>query len=126
ISSEDVPADYFKQMWEANPLFKGKKSPDELFDDIIGVTFPDPKAKPGVELSFSARYAPYFKSKPWYHPYQIEEENETEFRVSLFIKPNQELKSLILSLGPDVKVVKPESLRKEISDLLTAASEYYL
>ena len=65
-------------------------------------------------LSVSREAAPYFVSQPIHHSQKLVKETETEILFSLHIYITTEIRMLILSLGADVEVLKPESFRNEI------------
>ena len=86
------------------------------FNDIVGVTIPsDPESKSeNVILRFSRKRFPYVKSKPIHRSQVVVNENEQ--LISINVRPNRELESIILSYGPDVEVVSPATLRDKIAD----------
>lgn len=93
---------------------------DTYFDDIIGVTVPDADVrKETIELRFAEDRYPYVVSKP-IHPSQKVIDPQTHI-VSISVKPNRELYQRLFSFIPDVEVLSPEWLRKEIAERLKTA-----
>mgnify|MGYP002516056062 CR=1 FL=1 len=85
---------------------------DTYFKDIIGVTVPkEDTPTETIILRFSKERFPYVVSKP-IHPSQTI--NKEEHTITIKVKPNHELNQMIFSFMPDVEVLSPESLRKEI------------
>jgi predicted DNA-binding transcriptional regulator YafY len=70
-----------------------------------------------IELLFSTTIAPYLKTLHVHHSQKIVREDANGLVIALRLIPNPELTQLILSYGPDVKVLKPEGLRKQVEDL---------
>jgi predicted DNA-binding transcriptional regulator YafY len=94
------------------------------FDSIIGLVYSYGKPQ-RVILSFTPQQGRYVKSLQWHHSQKILVDNETEFRISLFVIPNYELFQQILMHGADVEVIEPEWLRKDIkSKIMDALLKY--
>ena len=114
--------DRIQSLRPAGLQFVPDKIPDvaRFFDYVIGVTVPKDEQPVAIQLRFAAEQLPYVLTKP-IHPTQ-------EVRgkiVSLFLIPNYELKSQILSFGSRVEVLSPPQLRKEMADLLREALANY-
>ncbi|MBO6586788.1 MAG: WYL domain-containing protein [Gracilimonas sp.] len=86
---------------------------NEYFFDIIGVTRPENGKVETLVLEFTKEQAPYVITKPL-HPTQKHESVDGNLRVEIEIIPNYELKTLILSFGEKVKVLKPQSIKERI------------
>lgn len=85
---------------------------DEYFDDVIGITVPNTEVVK-VKLKISEKRYPYIESKP-IHSSQTElksERTEGYHVVSIKVKPNRELETLISSYSDDIEVLEPEFLR---------------
>lgn len=90
------------------------------FDDIIGVTIPDPEVKKEtITLRFTEARYPYVVSKPIHPSQQIVDANTQTIAIS--VRPNRELYQQLLSFTPDVEVVSPEWIRKEMAERLNTA-----
>ena len=98
---------------------------DTYFNDIIGVTVPDADVKKEtITLRFTDARYPYVVSKPIHHSQQIvEPESHT---LSINVRPNRELITQLLSFIPDVEVIAPEWLRKDIAERLKTAFDKHI
>lgn len=97
---------------------------DTYFKDIIGVTVPkEDIPTETIVLRFSKERFPYVVSKP-IHPSQTV--NKEEHTITIKVKPNHELTQVIFSFMPDVEVLSPESLRKEIMQKIEENLKKYL
>lgn len=100
---------------------------DEYFDDVIGVTVNDVQVQ-RIELMVNIKRYPYIKTKPlhWSQKHIKEKDNEKEICIVIDVKPNKELVSLLFSFGPDIRVVSPESLWKEMQEKVGLLNDLYL
>ena len=86
---------------------------EHYFDDVIGVTIPvESVKKEHIVLQFSKHQFPYIASKPLHLSQEILDAENCI--LSIDVRPNYELTQLILSFGPDVKVLSPDNFRDEI------------
>ena len=93
---------------------------EHYFDDIVGVTIPDKGVeKEHIVLQFTQGRFPYVSSKPIHQSQEIV--SEEDCTVSIDVRPNNELVTQILSFGPDVEVLEPQSFREQI---ITKVKEY--
>ena len=99
---------------------------DEYFDDVIGVTVNDVPIQ-RIELMVNRKRYPYIKTKPlhWSQKHIKEKDSEIEICISIEVKPNKELLSLLFSFGSDIRVVSPESLRKEMREKVVELYNLY-
>ncbi|MCG8807430.1 WYL domain-containing protein [Tenacibaculum finnmarkense] len=96
---------------------------NEYFDDVIGVTVYEQEELQEIKLQFSENRFPYVKTKPIHSSQKVlKKEINT---ISIEVKKNNELISLILSYGKDVKVVTPIELQKEIKIIYRQALDNY-
>lgn len=96
---------------------------NSYFDDVVGVSVPYGDIKPvKIVLRFKEQRYPYVISKPIHHSQQV---GEAPFTVSITVIPTRELTQQILSFGPDVEVISPESLRAEISKKIEESFKNY-
>jgi predicted DNA-binding transcriptional regulator YafY len=100
-------------------------NPEEYFRYSFGISVINGYMPEDIELSFSSKQAAYIKSKPWHHTQKILKDNDEEFRISMQVIPSYELREQILAYGDEVKVIKPLSLKKLISDTLHQAAKNY-
>ena len=67
-----------------------------------------------VLVQASAEQAKYIRSLPWHASQQVESEDEEHVIFRFTLRPNYELRQLLLGCGAQVKVLEPEWLAKEI------------
>ena len=97
----------------------------EYFDDVIGVTVPERYEPVDVILRVWNNRFNYIKTKPLHLSQRIISEEDGYTKISINVKINLELISLILSFGPDVEVIAPASLRAMIAKNISAMSDKY-
>ncbi|MEG9329053.1 WYL domain-containing protein [Salinimicrobium catena] len=78
-----------------------------------------------VLLSFTPNEGRYVKSLPLHHSQKLVLENKKEVQFSYYIRPTFDFKMELLSYGDQVKVLKPESLKKAIKTQLQQALKSY-
>ena len=98
---------------------------DEYFDDVIGVTVPEADSE-DIVLRISKPRFEYIRTKPLHLTQRITEENEHFAVVTINVKVNKELESMILSFGNDIEVLSPESLRTRIAKKIQSMNQKYL
>ncbi|MGZ2371750.1 helix-turn-helix transcriptional regulator [Ancylomarina sp. YFZ004] len=84
-------------------------SAEEVFGGIIGVDFSGEKIEK-VVLSFTPEQGNYIRTLPLHTSQEVLIDNEDEFRIALWVKPNFELKQRIQMYGDQVKVLEPADL----------------
>jgi predicted DNA-binding transcriptional regulator YafY len=97
---------------------------DSLFKYSFGVTN-DPGIPEKIILSLSPEQGKYIKSLPLHVSQKELVNNNNEYRIELTIHPTYDFIMEILSLGREVKVIKPESLQLEIIKILKDSLESY-
>ena len=97
---------------------------DEYFDDVIGVTVPE-KDTEDISLRINKPRFEYIRTKPLHLSQRIVEENDYFAVVTINVKVNRELESLILSFGDDMEVLAPKQFRDRISDKIKAMNKKY-
>jgi predicted DNA-binding transcriptional regulator YafY len=93
------------------------------FRDSYGITEAGLQAEQ-VILAFEPLQGPYLRSQPIHDSQYILLSDEKEFRISLKVRLTYELRQMILSYGPAVKVLEPASLADEIRDLHRRAAAF--
>ncbi|MDU0372342.1 helix-turn-helix transcriptional regulator [Hymenobacter monticola] len=96
------------------------------YESIIGVTIPEQSA--GVEtirLHIAAGRAPYVRTKALHASQVILHDTAAGLEIELRLIINQELKTLLLSFGPDLRVLEPSTLRSSMKRLLRKAALNY-
>lgn len=115
--------DYFEEV--AIPYKEPEIEFDDYFDDVIGVTVPDGDSE-DIVLRISKPRFEYIRTKPLHLSQRIIEENDYFAVVSINVKVNNELESLILSFGNDMEVLSPVTFRDSISKKFQSMNQNYL
>ena len=76
-----------------------------------------------VELVFSPDMAGYIRERVWHESQRMEDRPDGSVALAMQVAPGWELKSWVKGFLPHVRVVRPASLRDEISRELAAARE---
>jgi predicted DNA-binding transcriptional regulator YafY len=87
--------------------------PERKFEHSFGITI-DGMDPIKIKLYFSSKQADFIKSLPLHHSQKIVSENNKECIIELFMRPTYDFIMELLSIGQEVKVLEPESLKKEI------------
>lgn len=95
---------------------------DKYFEDVIGVTVSKTPAEV-IRLRFTPKRLQYVLTKP-IHKSQVCS-NTKDGIVTLKVGVNNELEALLLSYGPDVEVLGPDTLRKELMYKVKKTYENY-
>ena len=96
----------------------------EYFDDVIGVTVPDVDTE-DIVIKVTAKRFNYILTKPLHLSQRIVEDTEGYAIISINVKVNKELESLILSFGEDMEVIAPASFRDRIAEKIQAMNKKY-
>ena len=100
---------------------------ESRFEEIIGVTVLADKKLEDIKLKIAATRYKYIESKPL-SPNQkliISESNGNYKVISIPLRPNFELETLILSFGEDIEVLSPQWLREKMSQRISQMIEKY-
>ncbi len=100
-------------------------NPEETFRHSFGIINEDHKEPQKIILSFSFEQGKYIKSLPLHHSQKELINNEKEYRIELFLQPTYDFVMELLSIGAEVKVIEPETLKKELIKKLEATLERY-
>ena len=98
---------------------------DDYFDDVVGVTVPEEDSE-DIILRVSKPRFEYIRTKPLHLSQRIVEENDFFAVVSINVKVNKELESLIFSFGNDIEVLSPDTFRTQIAKRILAMNQKYL
>lgn len=135
----NIPLDRIEAYEEVQniPYVECQVDIDELFDDIVGVTYYWDKPVEHVVFAVHKSSANYIRTKP-IHPFQAElsKDDQIEMRkknpmlkdfyfFSLDCKLNYELSSLFRSFGYNLVVISPASLREEMKESARKQLEFY-
>jgi len=99
-------------------------NPDEAFRDSFGIIVGDKEAQK-IVLSFTFEQGKYIKSLPLHPSQKAIIDNEKEFRIELFMRPTYDFVMELLSIGAEVKVLKPKILKEEIKSKLLKTLNLY-
>lgn len=89
----------------------------EYFDDIVGVTHPENAKEETVILKVEEDYLGYFLTKPIHGSMKKRPDNIFTLKVI----PNYELETYLFGHSDKIKVLSPESLKKNISQRIENA-----
>jgi proteasome accessory factor B len=99
-------------------------SPEKAFQYCFGVVG-DASKPERVVLSFTVEQGKYVKSLPLHSSQKELIINEKEYRVELYVHPTYDFVMELMSLGNQVKVLEPESLRSQLLSKLEDALAGY-
>lgn len=125
-SISTLPLDRIVSISLTDLPFKENKEIDfeTYFDDIVGVTKPKPDvAIETILLKFDNKRLPYILSKPIHRSQQVVDEKQGIVKIS--VRPNKELEALLLSFGPQLEVLSPDSIRRQISKKIAENLKIY-
>lgn len=135
----NIPLDRIEAYEEVQniPYVECQVDIDELFDDIVGVTYYWDKPVEHVVFAVHKSSVDYIRTKP-IHPYQAELSKEDQVKLkqanpklgefsffSLNVKLNYELSAVLRSFGSNLVVLSPISLRKEMKENARKQLDYY-
>lgn len=101
-----------------------KLRPDEYFQHTIGVTLG--KGRPEeIQLHFTTAQGHYIKTQYLHHTQEIIKDDDDGLIITLKLIPNYELLQLLLSFGPEVEVLKPLTLRKQMAEMVERMMKRY-
>lgn len=101
-----------------------KKSPKEVFDNIIGLEYEDEVVEE-VILSYEPFQGKYVKTQPLHASQKILVDTNEELRISIRVIPNYELHQQILKHAERVQVIAPVWLRERIKERIHLSLEKY-
>lgn len=91
-----------------------RKEALNLYDNIVGVTYPDNSNLEEIHLWLHPGTAPYILTKPIHQSQEVIKSNKKETIISLNLIVNFEFRKFILAQGGRIKVLKPKSLKDEV------------
>jgi len=101
--------------------------PDDFdFDSYIGSSF-GVIAEPAipVRIRFDKKWASYIGEHTWHPSQELVDEADGGVLLSMEVGGASELRSWVLSFGPDAEVLEPDALRHEVIASLEAAVKRY-
>lgn len=87
---------------------------DEFFEDMIGVSESVDRKPEKIVLQINSVLWPYIETKPLHGSQKLVKKTKEFTVISLMVHINYELRSLLFSLGENLKVIAPMELSKEI------------
>lgn len=120
------------RIMEINPTtvayqpFEGDQ-PSDFFDDIIGVINKPGEAVLDITLEVEKDLIAYIEKKLIHSSQKMKRATDDPnwFRVGLRLKPNYEFYAVILSHGPKVRIVSPESVKGKMKSLIQEMANHY-
>lgn len=109
---------------------KGKYIPNmevdftEFFEDVVGVTVPEGEVEQ-VKIRVGPNLWPYMASKPLHGSQKVLRKEKDGVIISLAVKINYELQSVLLSYGEEVEVLEPQALRDTLRERAKALAKRY-
>ena len=92
---------------------------EEYFDDVIGVTIPENRPVEKIEIFvIEQKTKGYIETKPLHETQTPLRKFKDGYKFSIKVIPNNELESLILSFGENIKILSPERLKESIKSRL--------
>jgi len=106
-------------------IFPENYNPEEAFRHSFGIINENNKEPQKIVLSFSYEQGKYIKSLPLHHSQKELTNDEKEYRIELLLHPTYDFVMELLSIGAEVKVLEPESLKMEMIKKLEATLKRY-
>jgi predicted DNA-binding transcriptional regulator YafY len=97
---------------------------EELYKHSFGIITGE-KEPQKIILEFSKFQANYIKSFPLHHSQEVVSENENYCTMEYFLSPTYDFVMELMSIGKEVKIIEPESLKEEIIQKLQANLSQY-
>lgn len=98
---------------------------DDYFEDLVGVTMPKDGKTENVLIEIDKNYWPYVETKPLHGSQKIKKRTKQSIIIELNVVLNYEFKTLLFSLGENIKVLKPEVLAEELIEKATKLIKQY-
>lgn len=99
-------------------------NPEEKYKHAFGITADGTKPEK-ITLWFTQRQADFIKAFPLHTSQKVLSENEKECIIELYLSPSYDFVMELLSIGKEVKVLEPESLKIKIIEILEATLKLY-
>jgi len=95
---------------------KDSYDPERVFADSFGIFVDAEYPVQNIEVSLAPRWAPFVRSHRW-HRSQESFVRAGRVHVRMRVRLDPEVVAWVLSLGPDVRVVRPPVLQRRIARL---------
>lgn len=100
-------------------------NPEEVYRNSFGIITEENKSPQKIVLSYSFEQGKYIKSLPLHHSQKELINDEKQYRIELLLHPTYDFLMELLSVGKEVKVIEPVSLKKEMIEMLEATLKQY-
>ncbi len=97
----------------------------EMHRNIIGVSITEGGDIEEIEIKVENSLAPNILTQPWHTSQTLKSRNQSHHFFQMKLIVNKELIAKILSFGDDIKVVKPDSLARQVESKLQMALTNY-
>jgi predicted DNA-binding transcriptional regulator YafY len=126
VKTWNIPLDRIQHAKSTNtPYIYHDIDWDEYFYDIIGVSRPFDSEPVQVKLWISQLLTPYVRTKPLHPSQKSLKEFENGYETSITVIINNELISLILSNGENIKVLSPDELKETVKNRIKGSLDRY-
>lgn len=98
--------------------------PEKYFNHSFGITTPDAKVET-IILRFGKKQIPYILSLPVHKTQYVIKKTSRSITISISVILSYEVYEFILSKSPDVKVLSPSHLAREIAGKLKKSASHY-
>jgi len=99
---------------------------EAMYKHVFGIFISDSGKVERVVLEFDAQYGNYIKTLPLHSSQQILKDDSTAFKISLELIITSEFIAELLSMGRQVTVISPLSLKNNLKKELLAMSAKYM
>lgn len=115
----------FKNVTVLNEVFEFRDDfrLDDYFDSKTGILWSTEKKK--VSILVHANIARFMAERQWFHDQELNWRETGEVQIDFSTTNPQELSRFIMQWSPDIEVLAPEELKKEIKKLAQKTASYY-
>ena len=124
-STYSFPFDRILKLAKGEAIEPSDTDIDELFSDAYGIIREPEVPGEKIILKVEREQANYFLSRPLHHSQCELERNDRYILFSLNLSPTYDFIMEVLSHGPKVEVLAPESLRAKIGAIINEMSNIY-
>ena len=124
-STYSFPLDRIMQLTKGEKVSPSRHNVDELFADAYGIIREASTPPEKIILKVEREQANYFLSRPLHASQRVVERTSEFVTFSLRLCPTYDFVMELLSHGPKVEVVAPQSLRTSIAARINEMSTIY-
>lgn len=99
--------------------------PSQYFKNCYGIITSEEETPEQIILAFEPYQGNYIKSYPLHESQKILIDNEAELRISIYLYLTHDLLMELLSFGSSMKVIQPNNLMKEVSEIAKSMCKLY-